>query len=84
MLDSGVPANKPSADLYAHGMPLHHAVCSGSLDTVKALVEGGAHVRIADTAWNGTPLGWAEHYVEDGKPERRAGYAAILEYLRDK
>ena len=84
MLDAGVPANKPSAELYAHGTPLHHAVCSGSLDTVKALVEGGADVRIADTAWNATPLGWAEHYVEDGKPDRRAGYAAMVEYLRSR
>ena len=82
MLAAGVPANTPSADLYAHGTPLHHAVCSGSLDTVQAMVEGGADIRIADTAWNGTPLGWAEHYVEEATPERRGRYAAIVEYLR--
>ena len=84
MLDAGVPANKPSADLYSHGTPLHHAVCSGSLETVTALVEGGADMRIADTAWNATPLGWAEHYVENANPERRTSYVAIVEYLRAK
>jgi len=83
MLAAGVPVNTPSADLYAHGTPLHHAVCSGSLETVQAMVEGGADVRIADTAWNGTPLGWAEHYVgEATTPEGRGRYAAIVGYLR--
>ena len=28
MLQAGVPANKTSADIYGHGTPLHHAVCS--------------------------------------------------------
>jgi hypothetical protein len=37
MLQAGVPANLPSPDLYAHGTPLHHAVCSGSLSTVRVL-----------------------------------------------
>jgi hypothetical protein len=45
-------------------------------------VEGGADVGISDTAWNATPLGWAEHYVENSKPERRARYAEVAEYLR--
>src|SRR5262245_17645361 len=39
MLDAGADVDRPSADLYAHGTPLHHAVCSGSLATVRALVE---------------------------------------------
>jgi len=73
MLAAGVPANKPSADLYAHGTPLHHAVCSGSLETVQAMVEGGADVNIADTAWNGTPLGWAMHYVEEATTDEGGG-----------
>jgi len=81
MLAAGVPPNEASADLYSHGRPLHHAVCSGSLDTVRALVEGGADKTIADTAWNGTPLGWAEHYVSSVEPERRGPYEAIARYL---
>src|SRR5262249_30179421 len=42
LVRAGADVNRPSADLYAHGTPLHHAVCSGSLATVQALVEAGA------------------------------------------
>jgi Ankyrin repeats (3 copies) len=83
MLAAGADVNRPSADLYAHGTPLHHAVCSGSLATVRALVEAGANVHAPDKAWNGTPLGWAEHYLEERKDaESQARYGAIAEYLR--
>jgi ankyrin repeat protein len=82
MLASGVPPNQPSGDLYSHGTPLHHAVCSGSLETVKAMIEGGADATIADTAWNGTPLGWALHYVSEAGPDRVAAYQEIARYLR--
>ena len=57
----GADINKPSEHLYSHGTPLHHAVWSGSLDTVKVLINAGADLRAKDTAWNGTPLGWAEY-----------------------
>ena len=59
LLDFGVPVDEPSAHLYSHGRPLHHAICSGSLETVKTLVDAGADLDRPDTAWNGTPLGWA-------------------------
>jgi len=57
----GVDINKPSKDLYSHATPLHHAVWSGSLDTVKVLVEAGARLDIKDSIHEGTPLGWAEY-----------------------
>jgi len=57
----GVDINKPSNHLYSHGTPLHHAVWSGSLDTVKLLINAGANLHAKDTAWNGTPLDWAEY-----------------------
>ena len=81
MVQSVVNVNASSADLYAHGSPLHHAVCSGSLEAVQVLV-AGADVELQDSAWNGTPLGWAEHYVESAPPERVAAYRAIADYLR--
>jgi peptide-methionine (S)-S-oxide reductase len=81
LVRSGIPIDEPSADLYAHGTPLHHAVCSASLDTVRVLVQAGADLNRRDTAWDGTPLDWAEHYVESVGPERRDQYAAIREYL---
>jgi hypothetical protein len=68
----GVDINKPSEHLYSHATALHHAVWSGSLDTVKVLIDAGANVDIRDTAYQGTPLGWAEHAENE----------EIAEYLR--
>jgi peptide-methionine (S)-S-oxide reductase len=85
MAGAGADINRPSADLYAHGTPLHHAVCSGSLATVQALVEAGADPGTRDTAWSGTPLGWAEYYLaerKDADSQRR--YGEIADYLRDR
>jgi peptide-methionine (S)-S-oxide reductase len=82
MLAMGADVNAPSEALYPHGTPLHHAVCSGSIEAVRTLVEAGADPARADTAWNGTPLGWAEYYVETSEAGRKAGYRAIAGYLR--
>jgi peptide-methionine (S)-S-oxide reductase len=83
MVDRGALVNEPSADLYAHGTPLHHAVCSGSLETVKVLTNAGADIHRADSAWNATPLGWAEYYEQISNPQAKAAYAAIASYLRE-
>ena len=74
ILGTGASPHDPSADLYAHGTPLHHAVCSGSLDTVKVLVVAGADPQRPIQRGNGTALGWAEHYVEErgARNENRA------------
>ncbi|MFN2398552.1 MAG: ankyrin repeat domain-containing protein [Gemmatimonadaceae bacterium] len=85
MIDHGIDVNRPSADLYSHGTPLHHAVCSGSLEAVKVLVEAGAELSRRDKAWAGTPLGWAEHYQDEHKGDEREGrYAEIAAYLSQK
>jgi hypothetical protein len=84
MVGTGIAISQPSADLYSHGTPLHHAVCSGSLETVRVLVEAGADVNRPDGAWNGTPLGWAQHYVESSAGEVRERYASIVSYLSDR
>ena len=84
MLEHGSSVNVPSDDLYSHGTPLHHAVCSGSLEAVRALVEAGADLSRPDTAWHATPLGWAEYYVENARPDRKPGYEAIASYLRSR
>jgi peptide-methionine (S)-S-oxide reductase len=83
MIRAGVDVNAPSKDLYSHGTPLHHAVSSGSLEAVKVLAEAGARLNTADSAWGGTPLGWAEHYLGEGKGEARGKeYTEIAAYLR--
>jgi hypothetical protein len=72
----GVDVDAVSADLYSHATPLHHAVHSGSLETVQVLVEAGARLDARDTAYDGTPLEWAEYSGD--KPE----YSSIAAYLR--
>src|SRR3989475_6121154 len=79
VIDLGIDLNSPSPDLYSPATALHHAVGSGSLEAVKVLVEAGANLSTRDTAWNGTPLDWAEHY--QGEHQRRQ-YAEIAAYLR--
>lgn len=75
LIGFGVDINAVSQDLYAHATPVHHAVHSGSLDAVTVLVEAGARLDARDTAYGGTPLGWAEYA---GAREPHAGIAAYL------
>ncbi|HZI54012.1 MAG TPA: ankyrin repeat domain-containing protein, partial [Chitinophagaceae bacterium] len=65
-----VDINKPNKHLYSHATALHHAVWSGSIETVKVLVGAGAKLDIKDTIYDGTPLGWAEY----GNKNDIAGY----------
>jgi len=84
MIRAGVDVDAPSSNLYSHGTPLHHAVCSGSLDAVQALVEAGANTATKDKAWGGTPLGWADHYINETKSGGATKeYRAIATYLRE-
>jgi hypothetical protein len=83
MLEVGVEIDRPSADVYSHATALHHAVWSGSLAAVRTLVDAGADVAARDTAWNGTPLGWAEYAESQAPPERAARFAEITAYLRE-
>jgi hypothetical protein len=85
MLACGVDPTTVSARNQSHGTALHHAVWSGALDAVKVLVEAGADLRRRDTAYNGTPLGWAEYAEQQQKDVSRAKqYQEIAAYLRDK
>lgn len=83
LLPHGVDVNAPSKDLYSHATPLHHAVCSGSLDAVKMLVQAGAKLTTKDSIHHGTPLGWAEHYIGEQTQDKGATrYVAIAAYLQ--
>ena len=85
MLSAGADVNSPSEDLFSHGTPLHHAVCSGSLEAVEVLVDAGAELSTKDRAWNGTPLDWAEHYIREAKGDADGKlYPEIAAYLRAK
>ena len=75
-LDVGADVNTVSQDLYSHATPLHHAVSSGSLEAVEVLVSAGSNLDARDSAYNGTPLDWADY--SGGKPQ----FDAIAAYLR--
>ena len=85
LIKSGIGANPPSEDLYSHATPLHHAVCSGSLDAVQALVEAGADLTAKDSAWEATPLQWAEYQRSNcTDKDQMNDFAAIKAYLNER
>jgi len=85
MIALGADVNARSEDLYSHGTPLHHAVWSGSREAVEVLVQAGADPGARDTIWDGTPLGWAEHAIGEGRDGASGrSYAAIVAYLRGR
>lgn len=74
LLDAGEDPNRYNPDgNHSHSTPLHQAVVSGHEAVVRVLVERGARLDMKDSAYQGTPLDWAEY----------AGQAAIANYLRE-
>ena len=85
LLPLNVDVNQPSKTLYSHGTPLHHAVASGSLSCVKLLLSAGANPNVVDAVWQGTPLGWAEHFLTDPRTNQKfTDYPAIASLLRNQ
>ena len=79
----GADPNACNLGLHPHATALHNAVCSGSLETVKALVAAGAEVDQKDRAYQASPLSWAEYFVREKRdpPKRDAEIAAYLRGL---
>jgi ankyrin repeat protein len=72
LLDAGEDPNRYNPPgFHGHSTPLHQAVIYGHEAVVRLLVERHARRDIKDSAYHGTPLGWAEY----------AGQNAIEEYL---
>ncbi len=81
LIGLGADPNAPNIGLHPHATALHNAVCSGSLETVKALVAAGARLDVGDTAYQGNALSWAEYFVREkrGAPMQDG---EIAEFLR--
>jgi peptide-methionine (S)-S-oxide reductase len=75
VIASGVDVDAYSpTEFHPHATALHHAVDSGSLGAVEALVRAGASLELRDRIHGGTPLEWADHL----------GRSEIAAYLRDQ
>jgi len=70
---------------HSHASPLHQAIYSGSLESVKILVEAGADLNATDTIYNGTPLGWATYMqTEENDNDAKKRYLEIGNYILTK
>jgi hypothetical protein len=73
LLDAGEDPNRYNPEgNHGHSTPLHQSALAGHEAVVRLLVERGARLDIADTIWDATPSGWAEH----------GGHIEIAAYLR--
>lgn len=79
---NGYPSGK--SGFHAHATPLHQAVSSGSLSSVKSLVKGGADLNARDKVYFGRPLDWAEYMpTEEGCTDAdHIRYESIANFLR--
>jgi len=69
LINAGVDVNAHPDNLdgfHSHASALHQAVYSGSLTSVKLLLEAGARLDATDRVYHGTPLGWAI-YMQTGE-----------------
>jgi ankyrin repeat protein len=83
LMELGADPNAANGGLHPHATALHNAVCSGSLETVKALVAAGARVDVRDAAYQATPLNWTEYFVREQRGAAKQD-AAIAAYLRER
>lgn len=84
LLKLGVDVNgylEKDSGFHAHGSALHQAVSSGSLTAVQALVKAGADLCATDRIYNGTPLEWAEHMMNEADGTSSGQYDSIAKYL---
>ena len=82
MLALGTNPTTVSSMNQSHATALHHAVCSGTLEAVRVLVDAGAELNRRDTIYDATPLGWAKYCGQQETDASSAKhYAEIAAYL---
>lgn len=88
LLSAGTNPNgypKTNSGFHTHATPLHQAVYSGSLDSVKLLVEAGERLHAKDKVYGATPLGWAEYAPTENPSDNsvKEKFSLIANYLRE-
>lgn len=86
LLESQIDPNiypDDTTGFHTHATPLHHAVSSCSLASVKALIGAGADVSLKDKVYDGIPLDWA-HFLSNEETDlvKREQFNNIAHYLR--
>jgi len=85
VIDSGVDVNTyidPSSGFHSHATALHQAVYSGSLESVKVLIEAGADLNLEDRIYHGSPLDWSQYLQKEEKNEsQKEKYSQIEKFL---
>lgn len=88
LIHHGVNINmypQPSSGFHSHATALHQAVYSGSLASVKMLVDAGADLTAKDKICNGTALGWVQYIqTREGNSPDKPRYAEIEQFLQSK
>jgi Ankyrin repeats (3 copies) len=74
-----------STGFHSHASPLHQAVFSGSLESVKILVDADADLNAKDRIYEGNPLEWAI-YMQTEEPDeiKKKKYVEIEFFLKNK
>jgi peptide-methionine (S)-S-oxide reductase len=74
-----------SSGFHSHASVLHQAVYSGSLESVKLLVNAGADLSVVDRIYQGTPLDWTKYMQKEEKDEvKKKDYGEIESFLLNK
>lgn len=88
LLNHGVNVNVylgRSGGFHSHATALHQAVFSGSLESVKLLVDAGANLNAIDKIYEGTPLEWAQYMQkEETDASKKEQYKEIETFLQHK
>jgi len=88
LINHGVNVNiylERSGGFHSHATALHQAVFSGSLESVKLLVDAGADLTAIDRIYEGTPLEWARYMQKEEKEEiKKNKYKKIESFLLAK
>jgi len=88
LVNHGVNVNvylERSGGFHSHATALHQAVFSGSLESVKLLVDAGADLTAIDRIYEGTPLEWARYMQKEEKEEiKKNKYKEIESFLLAK